>query len=813
MRRGIASFKALMLAGAASAALGGEAQAQAADETRGAAIEEVVVTARRREESLQTVPVAVTAVSGETLAQKNVDTVQDLVLVTPSLTTTGVFSNTHVNFSLRGRSAENNTFGNVQPVEVYFADVAQMAAPLAQFYDIDSVQVLRGPQGTLFGRASNGGAILFAPKKPGDVLEGFVTAQVGNYNDRELEAAISIPIIADKLSIRLSGNLIRRDGYTKILNQGNFDLDDRHSDAFRVSVSAQPTSWLSNDLVYDYVDVDQHTGSVFLLAARPGRAASSLFNPAFPGFVNFLAQNPDLAAIPGVSGGLQTYLPTVQAIGHRKLYLDTPASTLIFQNTVNVWSNTTRFDLGWATLKNILGYQRERRAGGYNADGAPFPILGGYNPGVLPNGLILKRHQWSNEVQLLGSAWNDRVQWLVGGYYQDLEDEIPGNTYFGAAFTITGAGATWAPTQFDKKSRAIFTQETLKITDRLSVTGGYRRTWDENDFRQFSIRTPLSLRGQASGPAFCQAPTIPANFNTPQCLALASTIKSNGDNWTLSADYKWTDEVFTYATATHGYRAGGINTTSTIPALRPFGTEKITQYEVGLKTQLRLGDMPTRFNVAAYQQDLKNAQVGFLVFNPARNSPEGITLNAPKATVRGVEIEAEVVFNEYFRLSGFYDYTDAKYDEFGLPNLVVDPTAPGGVRVTSFTDVSNNPFPNTPKSHMGATAQVFLPVPDDLGQLSASLTYYRQSKFTFATDTVNEPEAVAPAYSLWNAQVQWRSAFGRPIDVTAFVKNLGNEYYLRGGIGLQTQIGITQVTPGEPRTYGVQVRYRFGAGT
>jgi iron complex outermembrane receptor protein len=809
------SFRVLILGGVASAAVSSGARAAEAvsPEQKAVAIEEVVVTARRREERLQTVPVAVTAVSGETLARKNVNTVQDLVQVTPSLTTTGVFSNTHVNFSLRGRSAENNTFGNVQPVEVYFADVPQMAAPLAQFYDVESVQVLRGPQGTLFGRASNGGAVLFTPRKPGDALEGFATAQFGNYNDHELEAAVSIPIIADKLAIRLAGNVIRRDGYTKVLNQGNFDLDDRKSDAFRVSATIKPTAWLTDDLVFDYVDVDQHAGSVFLLAARPGKTASNLFNPAFPQFLTFLAQNPDLAALPGVSGGLQSYLATVKALGPRKLYLDTPASTLIFQNTVDVWSNTTRADFGGVTVKNILGYQRERRASGYNADGAPFPILGGYNPGVLPNGLILKRHQWSDEVQVLGSAWNDRFSWLVGGYYQELTDEIPGNTLFGAAFTITGGGATWAPTQFDKTSQALFTQETFKVTDRLSVTGGFRRTWDHNDFRQFSIKTPLSLRGQPTGPAFCVTAATPASFSNPLCLALAQTIKSNGDNWTVGADYRWTDDVFTYASASQGYRAGGINTTSTIPALRPFGTENIRQYEIGLKTQHRFMDVPTRFNVAAYQQELTNAQVGFLVFNPARNSPEGVTLNAPKATVRGVEVEGEVIFSRYLRLSGFYDYTDAKYDQFGLPNLVVDPTVPGGVRIISMTDVSNNPFPNTPKSHLGATAQVTFPISDDLGELNGSLSYYRQARFSFATDSLNEPEAISPGYALWNAQLQWRNAFKRPVDITFFVKNLTDKFFIRGGIGLETQLGITQATPGEPRTYGVQLRYRFGAGS
>jgi iron complex outermembrane receptor protein len=738
-----------------------------------------------------------------------VQDVQDLVVATPSLTTTSIFSTQHLNFSMRGRSAENNTFGNTQPVEVYFNDVAEMAAPLSQFYDIANVQVLRGPQGTLFGRNSNGGAILFTPTRPGDRLEGYISVQGGNYNDVEVEGAITIPVRPD-LSIRVAGDIVRRDGYTHVLNLNNFDLDNRHSNAFRVSATYSPVSWFKDDFVYDYVDVNQHLGSNFLIAAEPGKTASNLFNPAFAPFNAFIAQNPDLAAIPGVSGGLQAYLATIKAIGPRNLYLDQPVDQLIFQNNVGIFANTARIDLGWATLKDIFGYQRERRASGYIADGVPFPILGGYNNEVLPNGLILKRHQVSNEVQLLGTLFGGKVDWLLAGYYQNLTDEIPGNTLFGAAFTITGAGATWIPTAFDKTSKALFTQETWRITDRLSVTGGFRRTQDVNHVTQYTIHIPLSLRGQKNGPAVCTGTTVPASLSAPQCLGLVQEIKSEGDNWILDADYKLTSDVFVYASMSHGYKPGGINTTSTIPALRNYGTEQIKQYEIGLKTQHQFGDIPTRLNIAAYQQDLSNAQVAFLVFNPARNSPEGVTLNAPKSTVRGLEAEGEVIFNRFFRLSAFGDYTDAHYDQFGLPNLVVDPTQPGGVRITSLTDVSHNPFPNTPRSHYGSTATFTLPLPDSSGDVTASVTYYHQAGFTFATDSTHEPEASLPGYDLWNGQIQWSNIFGRPIDITAFVKNAADKFYVRGGIALEQQLGITQGTAGEPRLWGVKVRYRFG---
>jgi iron complex outermembrane receptor protein len=145
-----------------------------------------------------------------------------------------------------------------------------------------------------------------------------------------------------------------------------------------------------------------------------------------------------------------------------------------------------------------------------------------------------------------------------------------------------------------------------------------------------------------------------------------------------------------------------------------------------------------------------------------------------------------------------------------LPNFVVDPSQPGGVRIASTTDVSNNPFPNTPKSHYGATGTITLPVDDSVGQVNVSVTYFHQAGFTFATDSQHEPEAAVPGYGLWNGQVEWDNVFGRPIDIVAFVKNATDKFYIRGGIALETQLGITQGTAGEPRLWGVKLRYHFG---
>src|SRR5690606_12997427 len=155
--------------------------------------------------------------------------------------------------------------------------------------------------------------------------------QLGNYNNMEFEAAVSVPIIKDGLSARIAGRIARRDGYTKVLNQGKYDLDDTQSNEIRETLDFTTSETISNPLIFDYVDVDHHQGSWLLLAARPDGLASQIFNPANPLFQQFLIDNPDLAAIPGYADGLQGYLQTIQELGPNRVYTNTPNDILIYQ--------------------------------------------------------------------------------------------------------------------------------------------------------------------------------------------------------------------------------------------------------------------------------------------------------------------------------------------------------------------------------------------------------------------------------------------------------------------------------------------------
>lgn len=783
-------------------------QAQTAAEP---GIEDIVVTARRRVENLQNVPVSVTALSGEALRTRGVTSVLDLAATTPSLTPTSIFSSSTINFTLRGQAPENNSLGNTPTVEIYFAEVPQIFPSQAQIYDVESVQVIRGPSGTLFGRASNGGAVLFTPTRPGDDLQGYVSGQYGNYDNIEVEGAATIPIAADLLSARVAGKIVRRDGYTKILNQDNFDLDDRHSDAFRVSVAFKPSDTISNDLIFDYSNIDQHQGSWLLLAARPTGLASRILNPANPAFQQFLAQNPDLAAIPGVAGGIQTYLQTVQQLGRRRVYYNADKSFLIYKNKTQNLINKTEIELGDdVTLKNIFGYQTMSLFLGYEADATPFPLLDSYEASIAPKSRAMKKHQYSEEVQLSGKLFGGKLDFLVGGYYQDRKDDVPGNTIFGAALGILGSAPTSLNT-IKEKSRAIFTQETLHITDDLRVTAGIRHTWDKIDAQQRAIRTPLNRRGVAIGPTVCTGTGQVAVANALNCTGPLSRLRPDGTNWTLGVDYQIADRVLGYASAKHGYRAGGVSTTAALAALREFDPESITEYEVGLKTDFRVAGVATRFNIAGFWQTIKDAQRGYAILNPLNNQAQSININAEKATVKGIEVESEAIFSEHFRVGVFGDYTDAGYSRFDVPIIGIDPSSPDGLSIVGTFDASENPFPNVPKYHFGANATVTLPMPEDIGEISFHANYLYQSKFTFATDVINESEAVSPGHGLVNVRLDWREAFGRPVDIGFFAKNLFDKGYIRGGIGLQQLLGITQSTPGEPRTYGIQVRYRFGS--
>lgn len=750
---------------------------------------EIVVTARRREENLQEVPIAITAFNEEALAEKGVTNGFELQRAAPSLVASTSGNRTDgLTYSMRGQS---NTYGSGgASVIVYFADVPQTAGSAgAPFFDLASVQVLAGPQGTLFGQSSTGGAVLFSPRRPGNDLEGYVKAGIGNLDYRRIEGALNIPL-GDTLAVRVAGNILRRDGFTYDVTNDLY-LDNQREENWRVGVLWTPADWFENYLVAD----GRH--------ARTNGTAYSLYQVFGPGQIL-----PD--------GSFTDALADQQARGIRAVANspDLPSPSY----TVKNWglSNTSEFDFGAVTVKNILGYRKTIGVGSntFDGDGTPLPILAVYPaappPDLIPAGFEdtpENGYTISNELQILGEALDGRLDWIVGGYYSHNNSGKSQNN-FGVTsptynFLCTGPtpfdpcpnpsppftlGDPPATTSFTggstygepstRTSKAVFAQGTFAITDALNFTAGYRYSKDK-------VGTGLGYAIFSGVPPFLLPIVTPA-----------SSFNSSGSSWNLALDYKLSDNVLIYLSNRRGYKAGQPasplypqDTGHYFP--EPIKPEKVTDFELGVKTEWSSGDVFGRFNVAGYYSDYKNIQRQ--VASAYSSSPIGF--NVERARIIGLELLGNIAYAG-FSLDGTYAYTDATYTDFTNPF-----PGPG-----QDTDASDNPFGFVPKHKINVSARYETDL-KDAGILAMSLGYSWQSKFFYTEQSFNFPDAVVPGRELVNARIELSEIGGTQFSIAAFADNLTDEDYIENG-NLDAGL-VGRVFYGAPRTYGLELGYSF----
>ena len=467
MLRGSGLRKALLattvLAVACPAAAWAADAAEAADSS---VIQEVIVTARKREERLQDVPLAVTALTGQSLARENVVQVADLATKSPSLMVSpGLGSSRSVpNFAIRGLSQQEQTLLSDPSVTVYTGDiVAARAQGLNQsLIDIGSVQVLKGPQGTLFGRNTTGGAIIIQPNKPTDKFEGSAAVTLGNYNTINTEAVLNVPL-GDMVRVRLAGGTQKRDGFIHDVLLNNKDVNDVDSWAVRASVEVTPAEGLTSLTVFNTFDEDDGGQGAFIRQVNP----NGVFNSA-------------PARTPRNYPTLQQMLADQQARDDFHI-----ASGVPMYNKVKTWdlANTTAWTLGDnLTLKNIAGLRRVKSENYEDTDGLPIPLL------------EIERHirvkQFSEELQLLGQT--GALSWIVGGYYFEERGYDQGLSVQGAVDpgpvqpNFVGAYPAWSNTWVEghNTSYAVFAQGTYKLDsllEGLSITAGLRGNWDKRE--------------------------------------------------------------------------------------------------------------------------------------------------------------------------------------------------------------------------------------------------------------------------------------------------------------------------------------------
>lgn len=746
--------------------------------------DEIVVTARRRDERLQSVPVSVTAFTAQSLEEKQVSELRDLTQSTPGLVFTQSGSGPNINITLRGQT-KSAVGAGLPSVITYLNEV-----PLPTYgsslptFDLASVQVLKGPQGTYFGRNTTGGAVLVYTEQPSYDFGGYVSALYGSYNWIETEGALNVPIVADKAALRVAFNSVDRDGYTKNLSIPGKDWDDRNDWAVRASLLVEPFAGFRNVTVVDYLKSNTVGLSSIVITAL---AAGGARNAALAQFYNCSAATTVTAncnpAAPTPQNDVDLALARQQQIGVRAGYTDMLPLSIF---TVSGITNTTTIDLASIKIKNIFGFRAVVFDSESNTDGIELPLIGSH--------FRQDDRQYTDELQVSGALLEDKLSWLIGGFYlKGKPGGVSGRALeqFRTPSGVIG-NTPYAHSYYRDTSKALFGQliyDFSSVIDGLKVNGGYRHTWDTQ--------------------ALCAASNLfsQARITEDQCKAsgtsLQNQVKFKASTWTAGVDYQATRDIFLYATTRRGYRGGGINSPrlgGTLTSFQFFAPEKINDIEIGTKIDWRAGDLSGRFNIAAYRGKYKNIQgsIGGIPANfDGDNNPatdpasSSLVANRGAATIKGFEIDGFIRPLSGLTLSYGAAYTDAKFTNFALPAIFS--TLSAGVPT----------FNATPELTLNGGLRYAASLGGELGELVFNADIYHSGKLLYGS-------VAEDGYEVVNARIDWNDALGTDVTASVFAKNLLNEKYI-GGANLSSS-GTTILTGpyGAPRMVGVQLRYKFG---
>ncbi|MGI9206137.1 MAG: TonB-dependent receptor [Woeseiaceae bacterium] len=720
------------------------AQAQEPAGIEDAFIEEIVVTARKREENLQDTPMSVSAFTGESLELRGIDAIDKLQNVTPNLT----FLNTSP-FIAGGNAATMFLRGIGQPdfqpttepgVGIYVDGVyyGRTVGSVLNLMDFARVEVLRGPQGTLFGRNTIGGAINITTKRPTDelVMEAALTA--GKYNRFDVKGTLSGPL-ADNLSGRLTVAKFKQDGFIFHETTGQ-DFGDKDELAARGALSWLPSANVAVNFTADYstssINGSPNTngGTVFL---DPGQFPPT-GNFAYTHNV-FLGMFTGCDGTPGNPGGSLDNPNCFNDQWRGRRAGEGPSFADMDTYGVNVTVDWNIHE-GLA-LKTILSRRRVDAHVNSDKDHSPHLITSSLED-------IVDQTQISTEFQLLGDSFDDRLNWIVGLYYFQ-EDGITDNPVIFQPVSLRSGGS------FDHDSTALFAQGTYDISDQLHLTAGVRYTQENKNFLPMQFIT----ENRTPNPGFAPGTRTLPEVNSP--------LESNDSSPHLSLSYDWNEELMTYLSYSEGFKGGGhhqrvfppiipsqggcdpATPVDCIPTFRP---EFVTSYELGFKF---VGfDGRIRLNAAAFYSDYSDLQI------TVATTLAPILKNAGSATIRGFEIEGSWVPADSWLIEWAVGQLDTSYDS-------VDPA----------TGLSGNEaFAWTPDWTISASVVKEFSLPGDLGTIVPRVDWSYRDKTWF--DALNPLDTFQDSYGVTNANIVWENTDGR-IGATLGVNNLADKDYLQ----------------------------------
>ncbi len=761
----IASFwpglKALALGGASVVALSLAAppataqEADAEDSARRTAVETLVVTARRREENLQDVPISISAFDGNRILELQADDISGIQYATPNLyLDEGDASNAVI--YVRG-VGQNDSLAFADPgVGVYVDDVfiARSQAAFLDLFDVERVEVLRGPQGTLYGRNTIGGAVKFISTTPPEELEGELEVGGGNFGFVTAKGRVGGPLWGDEVRGKVAFTFNRRNGYNDNVFTGDDD-GDVLTFAGRGALLFEPTDDLTISLSVD--------GKI----ERPDSAR----NPTRVTPVSGFTDPNDL-----------TSFVTLPALDD-PFDVDVNTGDMSDISAYGITAKVTWDVFDSLTLESITSYRSFEFDLTLDTDGSPLPLL---------DVLVLQdQEQFTQELR---ATYEQDGLTVIGGLYYFNDDDL---TFSGVdnksaallGFPVTAFGfatSSLADTDQQTRSYAAFVDATYQIRERWSVSAGLRYTFEERESRRRFEN-------------FFD-PTISVIEDTPPFLRGVGVegvpVEGEADFDALTprftVSYAASDDILVYGSASRGFKSGGFDgRANTDFGFQPFDPEFAWSYEGGVKTSWYDGRLV--INGAYFYTDYTDLQVTSFGADPVTGVFVSQFTNAAEARIQGVEVEIFAEPFEGFALTGTVGYLDAEYQEFNqLVNGVV-------------TDVSDRAFPNAPEFNASLGGTYEHPISDILIATLHADAAYRGETFTEITAA---PSLAQDSYVLVNGFVSLRTP-DDAWEIRAGVRNLTDEEIRVQGFELSAFPGVQTSFLAAPRTYDVRVFYRF----
>ena len=766
-------------------ATSGAAQAQNAEADEEDNV--ILVTAQFREQNLQDTPIAITAISGDMLEARSQSDVQQIAAQAPNVNLqpgTGSFGPS-LAASIRGVGQYDFSPAVEPGVGFYVDDVyyPSLTGAVFDLLDLDRIEILRGPQGTLAGRNSIGGAVKLYSRRPTGSNTGMISAGYGSRDRLDLRGSFDFGI-TENLSARVSGSAKRQGGYIDVLDYGCVNPlgsannptvggiaptrasgdcrvardGDVNYQAVRGQLRYQPTSGIDLMVSGEYISDQRRPSPAVLIATNQNLTAAQQARVRG----SFTGVNYDNRFICGPYCNYATGrmpIDTAQGFGFdtsSELFMNYEGIGLSFNADIDLTDDLK--------LTSITGYRDFSSQFVNDADLSPLAVNQGYND--------LNVKFLSHEMRLTGSLMDDALVWTVGGYYSDQDTFWP----YVQDLRVSGLQFASLGEDVEAVSFATFGHVSWELVDGLTFNGGLRRTHERKDY-QFSRRFVDGRTG------------VPRVGNLD---GLVGTYAETRWDYRANLQYEFTPDVMAYVQYSTGYKGGGINPRPFFDTqVRPFAAEALKAYEAGLKADLVDGLL--RVNTSAFYNSYSDIQ---LVLTSCPNftpnnalAPCAMTANAGDAHVKGFEMETTLTPADGFSIDGTLSYLDFQYTSLNAA-------------VTSVALTNVAPYTNEWKWSLGAQYEAQLP---GGSTLTPRLDLSHQSQFFVAAS--NSAASRVPAYTLLNGRVTWRNA-DDDLDVSLQVTNITDKYYYQGAFeNLQSGFAVAQ--PALPREWALSITKRF----